>query len=212
MSTPRLEPWRGRLIVVEGGEGSGKTTQAALLARRLGAELTREPGGTPLGERIRALLLDPELAPVAPRAELLLAVSSRAQHVALVVEPALAGGADVVCDRFSGSTLAYQGYGRRLPLGEVAEACAIAAGGLAADLSVLRDDEPETAARRRHVPPDRIESEDGGFHERVRDGFRALAAADPVSWAVVDGNGTPDEVERLVLAAVTERLGARAAR
>ena len=110
----------GRFIVLEGGEAAGKSTQAALLAGRLSAVLTREPGGTAVGEALRRLLLDLELAPV-PKAEVLLILAARAQHVAEVIEPALARGDDVVCDRYSGSTLAYQGYGRGLPLAELRE-------------------------------------------------------------------------------------------
>src|SRR5487761_2366329 len=110
---------RGRLIVFEGGEGVGKSTQARLLAERLGAQLTREPGGTALGESLRQLLLLAS-SPVAPRAELLLMVGARAQHVKEKIAPALEAGLDVVCDRFSASTFAYQGYGRGLPTEDVA--------------------------------------------------------------------------------------------
>jgi len=149
----------------------------------------------------------PSPEPVEARAELLLMVAARAQHVALVIAPALAAGRNVVSDRFAGSTLAYQGYGRGLPLEEVRTACQLAAGGLRADLSVVLDLPEERAAARRQGPPDRIEALDGGFHHRVREGFLELAAADPACWAVVDGSGTPDEVEQLVLAVVEERLG-----
>ncbi len=108
-----------RFIVLEGGEAAGKSTQAALLAEHLGAVLTREPGGTALGEAVRRLLLDPgQTAPV-PKAELLLLLAARAQHVTEVIEPALARGQDVVCDRYSGSTFAYQGYGRGFPIPEL---------------------------------------------------------------------------------------------
>ena len=120
-----------RFIVLEGGEGVGKSTQAAALARHLGAVLTREPGGTALGEALRGLLLGSDRpAPVA-RAETLMMLAARAQHVAEVIEPALARGQDVVCDRYSGSTLAYQGYGRGLDLGEIAGLDRWASGGRA---------------------------------------------------------------------------------
>ena len=106
-------------MALEGGEGAGKSTQATLLADEMGALLTREPGGTPTGEQIRTLLLDPALPAISARAEVLLMLAARAQHIAQVVEPALAAGRDVVCDRFSGSTLAYQGYGRGLGVDEI---------------------------------------------------------------------------------------------
>lgn len=202
-----LPPQRGRFVVLEGGEASGKSTQAARLAARLGAELTREPGGTRLGEAVRALMLEPSGEPVERRAELLLAVAARAQHVALRIEPALAAGRHVVCDRFDGSTLAYQGYGRGLPLEEVRRACLLATNGLTPDLYVLLDVPEEVAAARRRGAPDRIEAQDEAFHGRVRAGFRQLACAEPQRWAVVDGRGTPDEVEQLVVEAVESRLG-----
>lgn len=198
---------RGRLIVLEGGEGSGKSTQARLLAERLGAELTREPGGTEVGERVRAIVLDRSLGHLAPRAELLLMVAARAQHVAEVLRPALERGRDVVCDRFSGSTLAYQAYGRGLPLEDVALASEVATAGLAADLVVLLDLPPEEARRRLAGVSDRIEAEDEAFHERVRAGFAALAAADPRRWAVVDATGTREEVATHVAGVVDGRLG-----
>jgi dTMP kinase len=197
----------GRLIVLEGGEGSGKSTQARLLAGRLGAELTREPGGTEVGERVRAIVLDRSLGHLEPRAELLLMVAARAQHVAEVLRPALERGRDVVCDRFAGSTLAYQAYGRGLPLEDVVVASEVATAGLAADLVVLLDLSPEEARRRLAGASDRIEAEDEAFHERVHTGFAALAAADPQRWVVVDASGTPEEVAEHVAAAVEARLG-----
>lgn len=180
----------------------GKSTQAALLAEHLGALLTREPGGTSLGESLRLLLLRGEVAPVA-RAEVLLLLASRAQHVAEVIEPALARG-DVVCDRYSGSTLAYQGYGRGLPLGELARMDRWATGGRQPDLVVLLDiDVGQALGRRPGAGRDRIESEGDEFLRRVHDGFRRLAAADPGRWRVVDADGTVDEVACRVRRAVT---------
>ncbi|MFZ0171605.1 MAG: dTMP kinase [Acidimicrobiales bacterium] len=207
---------RGRLIAFEGGEGAGKSTQASRLAASLDAELTREPGGSHLGERIRQLLLDPAGEPAAaidPRAELMLVLAARAQHVAQRIRPALESGRDVVVDRFSGSTLAYQGYGRGLPLAAVRQACDVATGDLWPDLTILLEVPLSVGAARRAggSAPDRIESEQGGFHRKVSEGFRALAAADPQGWVVIDGSGEVEAVASLVRQAVESRLGQGAA-
>jgi dTMP kinase len=193
----------GRFIVLEGGEGVGKSTQAAALARHLGALLTREPGGTALGEAVRSIVLGRSgPAPVA-RAETLLMLAARAQHVAEVIEPALARGEDVVCDRYSGSTLAYQGYGRGLDLAELTELDRWASGGRAPDLVILLDLPIEVARQRRAgTSPDRIEGEGEAFLERAQAGFRELAAASPERWKVVDASGDEAEVEAAVRAAV----------
>jgi dTMP kinase len=198
---------RGRLIVFEGGEGCGKSTQAARLAAVLDADLTREPGGTPVGERIRTILLDRDLGHLDPRAELLLMAAARAQHVAKRIRPALEHGRDVVCDRFSGSTFAYQGFGRGLPLEDVAVACELAVDGLRVDLTILLDVPIEVSTARRCGSPDRIEAEDDAFHRRLHEGFRTLAAADPDHWVEVDGDAEPDEVADRVRRAVEARLG-----
>jgi dTMP kinase len=193
-------------MVLEGGEGCGKSTQAALLASRIGAVVTREPGGTETGERLRALILDPGLPPLAVRAETLMLLAARAQHVVEVVEPALASGRDVVCDRFSGSTLAYQGHGRGLDVAELEKLSAWAAGGLRPDRVVLLEVTPEVAAARigRRGPADRMEGEGAAFFSRVAEGFRALASADKQTWRVVDGEGTVAEVASRVAAAVQD--------
>ena len=184
--------------MLEGGEAVGKSTQAALLAERLGAVLTREPGGTAVGEALRRLLLDLPLAPV-PRAEALLMLAARAQHVAEVIEPALAGGADVVCDRYSGSTLAYQGYGRGLPLDELEQINGWATGHRAPDLVVLLEVPLEVARQRlSSTTLDRIEAEGAEFLARAQAGFRQLAAADPRRWQVVDASGSVEEVAERV--------------
>lgn len=199
---------RGSLVVLEGGEACGKSTQAARLAPRLGAVLTREPGGTVVGERIRALLLDPALgAGLDARAEALLMAAARAQHVAEVVAPALASGRAVVSDRFVGSSLAYQGYGRGLPQAELVALSAFATDGLEADVVVLLDLPAVEAATRRGPVPDRLEAAGEAFHRRVEEGFAALAAADPDRWVVVDARGTVDEVAARVWEAVSTRLG-----
>jgi dTMP kinase len=199
---------RGRLIALEGVDGCGKSTQAVLLAGALGALSTAEPGATQLGATLRTLALDPGLPPVSERAEALLMAADRAQHVAEVVGPTLEGGRWVVTERFSGSTLAYQGYGRGLDLEELARLVSWAAVGIAPDLTVLLD-VPTDLARRRLDPDraDRLERLDAGFHERVRAGYLALAVADPESWVVIDGLGDVDRVARQLLAVVTERLG-----
>ena len=191
---------RGRLIAFEGGEACGKSTQAALLANRIGAVLTREPGGTGVGEQVRELLLDPTVT-LDPRAETLLMAGARAQHVAEVVAPALAEGRDVVTDRFSHSSLAYQGHGRGLPLDEVRSLSDWATGGLWPDVVVLLE-LPAADAWARLGRPDRFEAESGGFHQRVAAGFRALAESEPDRWRVVDGRGSVDEVAGRVWEAV----------
>jgi dTMP kinase len=197
---------RGRLVAFEGGEATGKSTQAARLANRLGALLTREPGGTAIGERARDLLLDPAVVGLDPIAEALLMAAARAQHVAEVVRPALDGGQDVVTDRYAHSSLAYQGYGRGLPVDDLRQLSTWATGGVWPDVVVLLD-VPDDVARSRSAFVDRFEGEGGGFHERVAAGFRELAAAEPEVWVVVDGVGSVDEVAERVWAAVRERIG-----
>jgi dTMP kinase len=198
------------LIVLEGGEASGKSTQAVRLARVLGAVLTREPGGTAVGERIRPILLDPAVTLLDARAEALLMAAARAQHVAEVIRPSLGMGRDVVSDRYSGSSLAYQGYGRGLPLEQIRKLSDWATVGLAPDLVVLLDVDPAEAASRQAraaATADRLEAESEAFHRRVTEGFRALAAAEPDTWRIVDGSGTVDEVAARVEATVSGFFG-----
>lgn len=192
-----------RFIVLEGGEGVGKSTQAALLAGALGAVLTREPGGTSTGEDVRNLVLDRSHRHLYARAETLLMLAARAQHVEEVIRPALEEGRDVVCDRFSGSTLAYQGYGRGLELGELAGLDAWARAGCEPDMVVLLDLAVGAGRRRRPAGPrDRFEHEEDSFLERVRAGFLELARNDPARWRVVDASGSVEEVADAVAAAV----------
>jgi dTMP kinase len=201
---------RGRLIALEGIDGCGKSTQAKRLADTLGAELTFEPGATALGVALRRLLLGPGEPGPSLRAEALLMAADRAQHVEEIIEPALAAGRWVVTDRFSGSTLAYQGHGRGLALDELRAVVSWATGGLEPDLSVLIEVDPVEARRRLAAEGaafDRLERLDPAFHDRVRAGFSALAAADPGHWAVVDGTAAPGAVADEVLASVTARLG-----
>ncbi len=199
---------RGRLIALEGVDGCGKSTQALRLAAAIGAQSTAEPGATRLGATLRTLLLDPDLPPVSERAEALLMAADRAQHVAEVLRPALDEGRWVVTERFSGSTLAYQGYGRGLDLDELRRLVQWATGGIEPDLTILLDVSPSRARGRLDLGrADRLERLDAGFHERVREGYRALAAADPDSWVVVDADADVERVAEQLLAVVVERLG-----
>jgi dTMP kinase len=195
----------GRLIAFEGVEGSGKSTQLELLRRVLegrGREVvvTREPGGTPAGERVRSVLLDPEVE-LHPRAEALLFAAARAELVEAVIRPALERGAVVLCDRYLDSSLAYQGAARGLGQGPVEEVNRFATGGLLPDLVVLLDLDPASGLRRRAGALDRIEAQDLDFHRRVRQAFRDLAAADPERFAVVDAAAPVPEVAAQVKAA-----------
>ena len=203
---PRDRPLCGRFVTLEGGEGGGKSTQAkrlaaALEARGIDVLLVREPGGTPLGEKVRPLIKDQLEDPPCDRCELLLFLAARAQLVRNVIRPALAAGRWVVSDRFSDSTIAYQGYGRGLPLDAVAAANDFACEGLRPDLTLLLDVSPETAAERMrgreaatHTAADRIELAGDAFHARLREGFAALAKGEPGRIRVIDANGAPDEV------------------
>ena len=197
---------RGRFIAFEGGEACGKSTQAALLADAIGAVLTREPGGTAIGARLRSLVLDPATEGLAARAEALLMAADRAQHVAEVIAPALSAGRHVVTDRFAGSSIAYQGHGRGLPVDEIAGLSRWATHGVWPDLVVLLDVPAATAEARLGSHRDRMESEPSAFHAAVLGGFRAQAAADPDLWAVVDGTGSIDDVAGAVRRLVGDRL------
>ena len=192
---------RGRLIVFEGGEASGKSTQAARLAADLGAALTREPGGTEIGKRIREIVLDPGASAMAPSTEALLMAADRAQHVAEVIEPGLAAGHDVVTDRYVPSSLAYQGYGRGLDVEQLSRLSTEFAGAPQADLVVLLD-VPASVAARRLEGRDRMEAAGDDFHARVAEGYRRMAAAHPDRWLVVDGDGSVVEVAARVRDAV----------
>jgi dTMP kinase len=204
-------PARGRLLALEGIDGCGKSTQAVALAEALGARLTFEPGATPVGARLRELLLTPDGAPLSPRAEALLMAADRAEHVAHVLEPALAGGEWVVSDRYAGSTIAYQGYGQGLDPAALVELVRWATDGLAADLSILVDVSVDVAASRLtgggRGKADRMERLGTAFARRVRDGFLAQAAADPEHWIVVDGTLEVSAVTAHILASVRERFG-----
>jgi dTMP kinase len=196
----------GRFIAFEGGEGSGKSTQAALLATRIGAVLTHEPGDTPLGVALRTILLDSDALDITPRAEALLMAADRAQHVAELVRPALASGRTVVTDRYTGSSIAYQGYGRQLSPAEVAGLSAWATSELHPDLVVLLEVPPRVSAERTGGARDRLEAAGEAFHARVHDGFLTQAMADPERWAIVDGTLPPDDVAEQVWQIVAMRF------
>jgi len=197
-------------IAFEGGDGAGKSTQVAALARWLRARgrevvVTREPGGTELGFRIRELLLHG--GEVAPRAEALLFAADRAQHVAAVVRPASERGAVVLTDRYVDSSIAYQGAGRDLRAAEVARLSAWATGELVPDLTVLLDVTPETGRARRHDrAEDRMETEAAEFHARVRAGFLGLAQAEPSRYLVLDAAEPPEALAEAVATRVARLL------
>ena len=196
---------RGRFVAFEGGDASGKSTQARLLAEHLGAVLTREPGGTTIGEQVRAIVLDPANAVMADRTEALLMAAARAQHVAEVIEPALAAGHDVVTDRFLASSVAYQGHGRGLDPDEVLRLSLWATEGLQPDLVVLLEVPRPTAVARLGADLDRLEAAGEAFHQSVLDGFRRQAELDPERWLVLDGTGPVDEIQAAVRAALAAR-------
>ena len=195
---------RGLFITLEGGEGSGKSSQAQALKALLesagrSVTVTREPAGCPLGQRARELLNDPSLE-LDARSELLLFAAARAQHVAEVIRPALERGQVVICDRFGDSSVAYQGYGRGLSPDDVRLANRIATHGLVPDLTVLLDVPVETGLGRKagESGPDRIGQEGAEFHERVRQGYLAMAGEEPERFLVVDGTIPPEEITRAI--------------
>lgn len=203
---------QGCLITFEGVEGAGKSTLLAAVAAYLRSHgrqvlLTREPGATELGQRLRALLLH-EVKELSARAELFLYLADRAEHIDSVIRPALLAGQIVLCDRFTDSTIAYQGYGRQLPLSFVTEACAMAQS-LAVDRTYLLDLDPAIGlnrAKARGLAADRLERERLEFHQRVRDGFLALAASAPKRVLVLDAAQPQAQVAQLVLDDLRQKL------
>ena len=207
----------GLFVAFEGGEGAGKSTQVRLLCEWLAAQgrparATFEPGGTPMGAAVRVIVLDRAHTGLAPRAEALLYAADRAQHAHAVLHPALAAGEVVVTDRYVDSSLAYQGAGRTIGLDDVAAISRWATRGLRPDLTVLLDLPPETglARARGRAVADRLESESLEFHQRVRDTFRTLAAAEPGRYLVLDATRPVDELAADVRARVGALLGERA--
>lgn len=201
-------------ITFEGPDGSGKTTQISLLAdylRQQGYSVvtTREPGGTEIGDQIRRCLHDVRNTNMTPAAEILLYSASRAQHVEEIVRPALESGAVVISDRFADSTMAYQGYGRRLNLDDLAYITRFATGGLQPDVTFLLDLDVEAGIRRRTSGGDemnRMDLQEASFHRRVRDGYLEMVASDPQRWIVIDADRSVDEVQADIRAEMRERL------
>jgi dTMP kinase len=207
----------GRFITIEGGEGVGKSTQIAAVRALVAAAgfdvvVTREPGGTERGERIRDLLLTPTSEPMPQSCELLLMFAARATHIENVIRPALARGAWVICDRFTDATYAYQGGGRNVPREQIAMLEDLVQGDLRPHLTILLDAPVEVALRRArlrnsqlgNVEGDRFEREQAQFFERVRAAYLAIASADPQRVRIIDAQRTVDEVEILVHKVVAE--------
>ncbi len=201
-------------ITFEGPEGSGKSSQIVQLGESLTGQgyrvtVTREPGGTPIGDQIRACLHDVQNTQMVAEAELLLYCASRAQLVANVVRPALAANQIVLCDRYSDSSVAYQGYGRGLDLEQVIAITSFATGGLQPHLTVLLDIDVSLGLDRRRQSGgemNRLDLEKVAFHRRVRDGYLRMAASAPDRWAVIRADGDKKEVARAIKKVVLERL------
>lgn len=201
----------GVFLALEGGEGSGKSTQAPLLVEwleTLGHRvlLTREPGGTEVGKILRHIVLDNGTGELSPRTEALVYAADKAEHVDKVVLPALAEGAIVITDRYVDSALAYQGAGRSLDMAELEYVARWATSSLRPNLTIVLDIDP-AIGHVRFEGADRIESEPLEFHERVREHFLELAAADPAHYVVIAGDGTPEEIHAEIRAAVEPWLG-----
>jgi dTMP kinase len=206
---------RGRFISIEGGEGAGKSTQVGMLVAALEragipARATREPGGSPGAEAIRRLLLEGEKERWDAISETLLLVAARYDHVTRIIRPALAGGVWVVSDRFADSTTAYQGYGKGVPVKDLAALHGLALGDFAPDLTVMLDLPVEIGLARAAArsAADRFERLDREFHEKLRHGFRQIAADNPARCVLLDASGDVPTVHRAVAAAVAQRLGA----
>ncbi|MHB8841764.1 MAG: dTMP kinase [Candidatus Aquicultor sp.] len=203
---------KGLFITFEGIEGSGKSTQMMLLATYLNSKgyevtMTREPGGTPIGEAIREVLLNPDFTEMDYRTEVLLYAADRAQHVAESIKPGLGRGSIVVSDRYLDSTIAYQHYGRGLPLDYILKANEQATEGIMPNLTILLTVPVETGLERAtKIVTDRIEREDVEFHERVEKGFLELAQHEPQRWKVIDGRVSIEEIHMLIIQAVEPLL------
>jgi dTMP kinase len=207
VSSPSLQSVTSpHYIAFEGAEACGKSTQAALLAARMDAVLTRETGGTAVGARLREILHDNSVTNLTPRAEALMTAADRAQHLAEVVGPALDAGRNVVSDRSLYSTLAYQGYGRELDVEELTIINDWAINARWPETVIFLDTPDALIAERlRERELDRFEAAGNAFHQRVIEGFRTMATSDTDRWITVDGRGSIDEVEATIVAVLTER-------
>lgn len=213
---PGVSRPKGFFLSMEGGDGSGKSTQVNLMEEnllRMGYDVrrTREPGGCPISEKIRDIILDTDNMEMFAETEAILYAASRAQHVRQVIRPALEAGQLVLCDRYVDSSIAYQGGGRELGVAEVTAMNAPAIDGLLPDLTVYLEIDPVTALKRRveATTPDRIEIEGRKFHARVEGAYHTLMEKDANRFAVIDASGTVEQVEALALNAVLDRMGAR---
>ncbi len=213
MTAAATSPDRGRFITLEGIEGSGKSSQMHVIRRYLEEQgekvvTTREPGGTPLAESVRALLLDPRNRAMAPDAELLLVFAARADHINAVIRPALEGGSWVICDRFTDATYAYQGGGRRIPAARIAALEQWVQGDLRPDLVIVLDAPVEVGLGRMsgRGAPDRFEREDAAFFDRVRETYLLRARNDPARYRIVDTRQALDAVSEQVIAALRTLL------
>jgi dTMP kinase len=215
----------GQFITFEGVEGCGKTTQIRLLAEALrqkgkGVTLTREPGGCPISDKIRHILLDAENSALTPLAELLLYAAARAQHISEVIAPALDSGRVVLCDRFTDATIAYQGYGRALDLRQITQLNSMVASDYRPDLTILLDCSAEAGLKRAinrieknsaddatALREERFEKESIEFHKRVREGYLSLAEKESDRFVVIDGDKGIKDTADMILKVVTDRLG-----
>jgi dTMP kinase len=209
-----VTPGIGKFITIEGGEGVGKSTQLRLLVKALeragiAVRATREPGGSPGAEVIRRLLLEGEGERWDALSEALLLVAARRDHVTRLIIPSLQQGIWVLSDRFADSTIAYQGYGKGVPLDQLQALHRVALGDFAPDLTLILDVPVEIGLARAAArsPADRFERLDRAFHERLRQGFREIAAADPARCALIDATGDPQAVHDTVRAVLKQRLG-----
>jgi dTMP kinase len=201
----------GLFITFEGGEGCGKSTHSKLLLRKLEQQnitaiLTHEPGGTALGNELRKALKRKRGSPISPQAELFLVAASRAQLVAEAIRPALEAGKVVICDRFTHSTMVYQGYGRGLDFTAIKMVNNMATTHLNPDLIILLDISPEQGLARKRSLKDRFELEDLSFHRRVREGYLKLAEAEPDRWLIIDASLPKGKVARIIWDRVSRLL------